>query len=156
MSAHASSTASQPAVGPDLLIVDQDAATRGLLREFLGRAGFTTDEAPDAESALARAAWSEPAAIVLHDGVSGAQGLEILQTLRAEHPALPVVFIADFGAATRAASSGLDPAACLAKPFRVPDLMATVRRALAPAAPARLAGRRTRQAALEPDRDAPR
>jgi DNA-binding response OmpR family regulator len=143
---------SQPAVGADLLVVDHDPATRALLREFLARAGFATDEAPDADTALTRAAWSEPAAIVLHDGVSGEQGLEILQALRAQHPALPVVFIADVGSGARAAVARLAPAACLSKPFRVTDLLATVRRALRPAAPARLRGRRARRVPPEAER----
>jgi CheY-like chemotaxis protein len=83
---------------PGLLVVDPDPGTRRLLREFLDGAGFVTDEAPDVGAALARLATWEPAAIVLHDGLSGRQGLEIVRLLRAERPALPVVFSASVAA----------------------------------------------------------
>ncbi len=82
---------------PGLLVVDGDPATRQVLREFLARAGFPSEEAADVTTALARAGGTKPAAIVLHDRLSGPQGLEILETLRADHPDVPVVFIAHLG-----------------------------------------------------------
>jgi DNA-binding response OmpR family regulator len=116
---------------PGLLVVDGDPGTRRLLREFLDRAGFVTEEAPDAAAALARLTTREPAAIVLHDGLSGQQGLEIVTLLRAEHPALPVVFIASIaGPEGRARAARLCGAGWLDKPFGVPQLVSTVRRAV--------------------------
>ncbi len=112
-----------------LLIVDHEPSTRQLLREFLAGAGFPSDEASDAWTALERLAGDRPAAVVLHDHVPGEQGLEILQLLRAHHPDLPVVFIAQFGGVdTRAAAARLAPTEYLPKPFRVAELLATVRR----------------------------
>jgi DNA-binding response OmpR family regulator len=116
---------------PGLLVVDGDSATRRLLREFLAGAGFATEEAPDAGTALARLAAGEPAAIVLHDGLSGQQGLELVTLLRAEHPTLPVVFIAGItGPEGRARAARLCGPGWLDKPFRVPQLVSTVRRAV--------------------------
>jgi DNA-binding response OmpR family regulator len=120
-----------PVAAPGLLVVDHDPGTRRLLREFLDEAGFSTEEAADVETALARLAAKAPAAIVLHDGLSGQQGLELVTLLRAEHPALPVVFIASLaGPEARARASRLCGAAWLDKPFGLPQLVATVRRAV--------------------------
>src|SRR5262245_30556957 len=117
--------------GPDLLIVDGDPATRQALREFLAGAGFASEEAADADSALGRAGGSKPAAIVLHDCLSGAQGLEILESLRVHHPDVPVVFIAQSGEPeTRAAAARCAVTAYVNKPFRLADLLVTIVRAV--------------------------
>ncbi|MGH7266779.1 MAG: response regulator, partial [Candidatus Rokuibacteriota bacterium] len=118
-----------------LLVVDSDPETRRLLGEFLARAGYPNQEASDVDTAFAALAGTPPAAVVLHDHVPGEQGLELLQLLRAQHPALPVVFIAQLGGpADQDAATRLDRVAYVGKPFRVPDLLAVVRRAVAPAA----------------------
>jgi two-component system nitrogen regulation response regulator NtrX len=138
-------TMSTPSAGPDvtedtrrsggLLVVDADPETRQLLREFLARAGYQNQEASDVDAALAAVSGTQPAAVVLHDHVPGEQGLELLQLLRAQHPDLPVVFIAQLGGhADQDAAARLDRVAYVGKPFRVPDLLAVVRRAVAPAA----------------------
>ncbi|HEV8310748.1 MAG TPA: response regulator [Methylomirabilota bacterium] len=120
--------------GPGLLVVDHDPATRELLRECLAGAGFRSDEAGDSETALARVGGGGPAAVVLHDHARGERGLEILRALRAHHPALPVIFIARFEESdTRTAATAL-AATHVDKPFRIADLVATVRRALKPEA----------------------
>jgi CheY-like chemotaxis protein len=118
-----------------LLVVDSDPETRQLLREFLAGAGYPNQEASDVATALAAVSGAQPAAVVLHDHVPGEQGLELLQILRAQHPDLPVVFIAQLGGpADQDAATRLDRVAYVGKPFRVPDLLAVVRRAVAPAA----------------------
>jgi two-component system nitrogen regulation response regulator NtrX len=119
------------ASGPGLLIVDGDPATRRALREFLAGAGFASEEAADADTAIARTGGARPAAIVLHDRLAGAQGLEILEILRANQPDVPVIFIADDGGPeVRAAAARCAVTAYLDKPFRLSDLLASIDRAV--------------------------
>jgi len=127
------------ASGPGLLIVDGDPATRHALREFLAGAGFASEEAADVGAALARAGGTRPAAIVLHDHLAGAQGLEILEVLRAQQPDVPVVFIAhDGGPEVRAAAVRCSVSAYLDKPFHLSDLLASIDRAVhGPKSPSR-------------------
>src|SRR5262249_54390192 len=72
-----------------LLVVDDDPSTRQVLREFLEHAGFRTGEAPDASTALARIASSQPAALVLHDHLSGRQGPRTPPSRRPTPPSPP-------------------------------------------------------------------
>ncbi len=140
---------------PGLLVVDTDPATRQLLRDFFAGAGFESDEADDLETALARVAGVRPAAVVLHDGIPGAQGIEILESLRRRHPDLPVVFIARVGGLdARAAAAGVAATGYLAKPFRMADLLAAVVRTVhfpgpPPRAHRRVGRRRSRSDRLD-------
>ena len=131
---------------PGLLVVDGDPETRSLLRDFLGSAGFESQEAGDLQTALARVAGARPAAVILHDRIPGAQGVELLEILRARHPDVPVVFIAAVGATeARASAARLGGTAYVSKPFRISELLATVVRTVhfsEPPARRRPAGRR--------------
>lgn len=130
-----------------VLVVDPDSETRRLLREVLTGAGFSGEEAADVETALSLASEARPAAVVLHEDSPGEPGLETLRLLRAQHPDLPLVLIAHFGElADQDVATHLDAVACVGKPFRVPDLLAGVRRAMAPGAH-RWRPRRVRRAA---------
>jgi DNA-binding NtrC family response regulator len=127
-------------MGSRLLVIDPNPGTRQILREFLSSAGFQSEEAALLDGALARLAGSPPAAVVVHDGIDGAQGVEILESLRGHHPDLPVVFIAQGGDHAGAAAARLAATACVHKPFRLPDLLATVVRAVHGAPPRRRRG----------------
>jgi DNA-binding response OmpR family regulator len=133
-------------VAPHLLVIDPDPGTRKILREFLARAGFQSEEAAFLDGALARLAGSRPAAVVVHDGIEGAAGLEILEALRAHHPDLPVVFIAQRGDRRIAAGASLAATACVSKPFHIADLLAAVVRTVDGPTPLRrpIRGRRPR------------
>jgi DNA-binding NtrC family response regulator len=123
-----------------LLVIDPNPGTRQVLREFLANAGFQSEETAFLEGALAQLAGSRPAAVVVHDGIGGAQGVEILEALRAHHPDLPVVFIAQNGDHHGAAGTRLAATACVSKPFRIGDLLAAVVRTVHGAAPLRRPG----------------
>jgi DNA-binding response OmpR family regulator len=117
-------------MSPRLLVIDPDPGTRQILREFFASAGFQSDEMPLLDGVLVGLAGALPAAVVLHDGIGGPQGVEILQSLRAHHPELPVLFIAHGGDQARAAAARLAATACVSKPFRMDDLLAAVMRAV--------------------------
>jgi DNA-binding NtrC family response regulator len=137
---------------PGLLVVDADPATRQLLRDVFARAGFESEAADDLESALARVAGTRPAAVVLHDGIAGPQGVELLENLRVQHPELPVVFIANGGPDAPAGAARFAATAYLAKPFALADLLAAVVRAVHLAEPSPPAPRRSTVAAIRPSR----
>ncbi|HEX4883525.1 MAG TPA: response regulator [Casimicrobiaceae bacterium] len=70
------------AVGPRLLVVDDDAATRYALRRQLAASGCYVIEATDAASGLAAARDARPAAIVLDLGLPDRDGTEVLAELK--------------------------------------------------------------------------
>jgi DNA-binding NtrC family response regulator len=124
-------------MAPRLLVIDPDPGTRQILREFLANAGFQSEETAFLQGALARLAGTRPAAVVVHDGIGGAQGVEILEALRSHHPELPVVFIAQSGDHRGMAEA---TTACVSKPFRIGDLLAAVVRTVHGTAPLRRPG----------------
>jgi FixJ family two-component response regulator len=117
---------------PTILIVDDDLEMRAMLRDVLVRSGFRVEEAASSDELLALAPRVEPAVIILDHEMPGDWGLEVLPTLRKTHPEAAVVFTTAFGGPTMwETATRAGAAACLSKPFRVGDLLATVRRVLA-------------------------
>jgi signal transduction histidine kinase/DNA-binding response OmpR family regulator len=66
----------------DVLVVDDDAATRALFRRALVREGWTVREASDGERALAQIATRRPGLIVLDLMMPNLDGFETLRTIR--------------------------------------------------------------------------
>jgi DNA-binding response OmpR family regulator len=86
-------TASKPSV----VLVDDDAALAGLLREFLELQGMQVAVLHTAEAALARIATDRPDILVLDVMLPGISGIEALRKLRAQHD-LPVIMLTARGA----------------------------------------------------------
>ncbi|NMO16237.1 response regulator [Pyxidicoccus fallax] len=77
----------------EVLVVDDDAATRELVSRNLRRAGFSTNEARSGEDALLKARVSPPALVVLDLMMPNLDGFEVLRRLRAEKLQVPVVVL---------------------------------------------------------------
>ncbi|MBJ6760136.1 response regulator [Myxococcaceae bacterium JPH2] len=77
----------------EVLVVDDDAATRELVSRNLRRAGFSTNEARNGEDALLKARVSPPSLVVLDLMMPNLDGFEVLRRLRAEKLAVPVVVL---------------------------------------------------------------
>jgi len=77
----------------DVLVVDDDPATRELVSRSLRRVGFTTVEAANGEEALLRARVVSPAMVVLDLLMPGIDGFEVLRTLRAEGNQVPILVL---------------------------------------------------------------
>jgi two-component system nitrogen regulation response regulator NtrX len=93
-----------------VLVVDDEANMRRMLRALLEEDGHTVDEAGGGEEALRRAALDEPD-VVLLDLVMppGPDGLAVLERLQAGHPDTPVIMMsgkATLGDAVRATRLG--------------------------------------------------
>jgi two-component system, chemotaxis family, protein-glutamate methylesterase/glutaminase len=74
---------------PAILVVDDSAIAREVLRTILTQAGFEVHTAANAELALRRVAERRISAIVLDLNLPGASGLELMQLLPAPRP--PIV-----------------------------------------------------------------
>jgi CheY-like chemotaxis protein len=113
--------------GMTVLIIEDDAAMRQLLRDVLERAGHRVIERADGTDLPEIAEHEAFDAVVLDKEMPGASGLDLLSYLRRRLPAVPVIFVTAFGgpavaeeAARRGAFSYLE------KPFRVSAVLETL------------------------------
>jgi DNA-binding NtrC family response regulator len=115
--------------GVTLLVVDDDAAWRDALKEWLEREGFRA-------IMLARGDWvvhavdlHHPDVVVLDVNLPGASGLDVLAAVERRWPTLPVVVMTAFGGPTIGAEARrLGAAEYLEKPFRMVTLVDVIRR----------------------------
>jgi two-component system nitrogen regulation response regulator NtrX len=77
----------------DVLIVDDEGNIRRMLRALLESEGYRVQEAPDAETALARVDESAPEVVLLDLALPGRSGLDILPDLTDAAPGTPVVMM---------------------------------------------------------------
>jgi signal transduction histidine kinase/CheY-like chemotaxis protein len=116
-----------------VMIVDDVAINRHVLRELLAPLGFQLTEAPDGLAALALAAAHPPDLVFLDLRMPGMDGLELAQRLRAL-PAGPRIKLIAMSASVLsfnrddAFAAGCDD--FLPKPFREEDLLSRLRLAL--------------------------
>jgi DNA-binding response OmpR family regulator len=110
-----------------LLVVEDDADLRGLLRRGLGEEGFEVTTVADGASAL-EAAELLPDALVIDIGLPDADGRDVCQALRARGANAPVLFLTARDAVTDRLSgfnAGGDD--YLIKPFHFGELVARLR-----------------------------
>jgi DNA-binding NtrC family response regulator len=124
---------------PRILIVDDDPVTCELLCEVFAREGFETSSQQSGEAALVSMERFSPDVLVSDIRMkTRLDGLSLLDRVRREHPSTSVVLMTAFGSietAIRAVKEGAFD--YISKPFDINTLVATVRRALATAPPAR-------------------
>ena len=119
--------------GP-ILIVDDDAAFRELVRSLLARFGYAVVETADGDEALEVARAERPSLVLLDVDVPGASGYEVCRELRDTYgPALPIVFVSGTRVDRLDLVGGLLVGAddYLVKPIDPDELLARVRRHLA-------------------------
>jgi DNA-binding NtrC family response regulator len=114
----------------DVLIADDDASVRGLLRTLLSRRGYGVIEAEDGGSAIEKLG-ARPVDVIITDLVMPrADGFEVLRRARERQPRTPVVMLTAEGSirecveAMRAGAFNF-----LTKPFHPNDLEEIVRQA---------------------------
>jgi len=79
--------------GGDVLVVDDDAATRELVTRVLQGHGFPTADARDGAEALVRMKVSPPSLLILDLVMPTVDGFEVLRRMRAEGTTVPVVVL---------------------------------------------------------------
>jgi excisionase family DNA binding protein len=105
-------------VGPVVLVVDDDARIRELVRDSLEQEGYTVVEAAGADEALAVMEETPPQLVLLDVVMPGVDGWQMLQRLQERHGSVPVVMFSgqvDAGAEGEAAERGAS--GFVGKPF---------------------------------------
>jgi DNA-binding NtrC family response regulator len=120
-----------PKQGPErlrVMIVDDDAEMRALLRDALEREGHRVREHPAGDQLIPLVEEWKPDAVVLDKEMVGSSGLDLLQDIRRRHPGTPVVLVTAFGGAeVEAEALRLGAAYYMDKPFRVSRLLEVLR-----------------------------
>ena len=117
----------------DILIVDDEADIRDLVAGILEDEGYTTRTARDSDDALTAIAARRPNLIFLDIWMQASRldGLQLLASVKAEHPELPVVMISGHGNIETAVAAIKQGAYdFIEKPFKSDRLVLVADRAL--------------------------
>jgi len=118
-----------------VLVADDDALVRGVLRLALTRAGYDVVEARDAIEALSAAMTYDPALVVLDINMPGGTVHETLGSLRERCPTLPVLVLS--GESQPPADLESENSDFARKPIELDDLLARIHRLLPSTSPSR-------------------
>lgn len=124
-------TAPAPAAPACVGVIDDDPAVRDSLCALLGASGFAPAGWPSAHAFLDALPVPLPDCLIVDVRMPGMSGLDLLQALGTRGLRVPVIVVtghADVRLAVRAMKLGA--ADFIEKPFRPPELLATVRAAL--------------------------
>ena len=119
-----------PSTPPNLLIVDDDQALAGMLREILELEGYAVSSAPDGETALQQITQQQPDLLILDVMLPGIDGFEVLRRVREEHD-LPVIMLTARGEDAKriqGLTGGADD--YIPKPFNPVELTARIHNVL--------------------------
>lgn len=113
-----------------ILVIDDEASVRALLKECFELDGYIVQEAADAESALANLANAPPHLITLDLKLGGDDGLELARRIRAQCN-VPIVMISGKGdTIDRVVGLELGADDYISKPFHVREVLARVKAVL--------------------------
>jgi two-component system nitrogen regulation response regulator GlnG len=112
-------------------VVDDDQSIRWVLEKALGRDGFDVRAFSSARECLRALTIDEPAVLVSDIRMPGESGIELLQQVKVDHPAMPVIIMTAFSDLESAVSAFQGGAfEYLPKPFDVPKAVELIRRAV--------------------------
>jgi two-component system alkaline phosphatase synthesis response regulator PhoP len=135
---HASEETHRRALGQSVLVVEDEADIRELIKFNLEREGYAVEEAADGAQALAQIARRQPDVVILDLMLPGMPGLEVCRQIRArrETAHLPVLIVTAKGTEVDKVL-GLEMGAddYVVKPFSPRELLARVRALLRRAQP---------------------
>ena len=117
----------------DILVVDDEVDIRDLVAGLLEDEGYRTRKAGSADEALAAIAARRPNLVFLDIWLQGSKldGLQLLDSIKGEHPELPVVMISGHGNIETAVSAIKRGAYdFIEKPFKADRLVLVANRAL--------------------------
>jgi two-component system nitrogen regulation response regulator GlnG len=112
-------------------IVDDDQSIRFVLEKALAREELAVRSFSSGRDVMAALATEEPQVLVSDIRMPGGSGIDLLQKIKASHPALPVIIMtaySDLDSAVSAFQGGAFD--YLPKPFDVPKAIELIRRAL--------------------------
>jgi two-component system chemotaxis response regulator CheY len=110
-----------------LLIVDDSALSRRMLRRILERGGHQVIEADEGLSALEGYYLERPDAVLLDLTMNGMHGLDVLEKLRqADSRAAVIIATADIQSSTQAMAREAGACGFISKPFAPDEVLRTV------------------------------
>ena len=114
-----------------ILIIDDDASVRAVIKGALSDAGYEVLEAADGKEGL-KSYQNSPTDLVITDLIMpGKEGIETLIELRREFPTVKVIAISGgnrYGTDSNLSMAGrLGARRTLTKPFKIPELLEAVR-----------------------------
>ncbi len=117
----------------DILITDDERDIRELISDILIDEGFTTRLAGNSDQCMAEIAKEPPALMILDIWLKDSKmdGIDILKTVKREHPDIPIVIISGHGnieIAVAAIKQGAYD--FIEKPFNIDQLMVVIKRAM--------------------------
>ena len=117
----------------DILITDDERDIRELISDILQDEGFTTRLAGTSDECMAEIATNPPALMILDIWLkdSNMDGIDILKSVKRDHPDIPIVIISGHGnieIAVAAIKQGAYD--FIEKPFNIDQLMVVIRRAM--------------------------
>lgn len=119
-----------------ILVVDDDIDIRNLVAAMLRRSGYEVTCAADGEAGWTALSGGNFDLVITDHEMPRLCGLELLQRVRAEARALPVILLSgNLPIAERELADSFSPAAAMKKPFLPAQLLAKVRSFLAAAMP---------------------
>lgn len=136
-----------------ILVADDDAQIRDVLRIALGQAGFEVSEAEDGKAALAMAERSAPDLIVLDIGMPEMDGLTVCREIR-KSSEVPILFLTAQGdEVDRVVGLELGADDYVPKPFSPREIIARTRAILKRSGSAEIETKTLKRGKLEIDTD---
>lgn len=117
--------------GARVVVVDDEAGIRDLLRYELSSRGWSIFCAPDGQAALAEIERTGARLLISDVRMPGLDGLSLLETVRARHPAVEVVLMTGYGSVETAVEAMRKGAYdFILKPFEIDALVRVAEKAL--------------------------
>ena len=121
------------ATGARVMVVDDSAMSRRMMRRILEDGGHSVTEEADGRTAIERYALERPEVVMLDLVMTGMYGLDVLMELRRADPdARVIVASADIQSATRDEVMAAGACGFVGKPFMAQAVLAAVASARAP------------------------
>jgi CheY-like chemotaxis protein len=116
-----------------VLVIEDDDLVRFSITAYLEDSGFAIIEARDGQEGVALASQGQADLVITDLHMPGMNGLEVVNRIRGQFPALPVIVMTGAGDAASAAEASAQGAqACLFKPLvKMELLVQTIRSLLA-------------------------
>ncbi len=111
-----------------ILVADDDAAIRQLIKTFLESEGYEVQEASNGGQILERLAANKPPELVLMDvRMPEGTGIEILEKIKAQHPGVGAILMTAYGTANTAIQAiQMGAFDYVTKPFELEDVLLTI------------------------------
>jgi len=88
-----------------ILLVEDKAELRAMLRKALERAGYKVDEAPDGSAAVAKVRERRYVLVLTDLKLPGCSGLDVLRETKQADPTIPVILITAYGSVEEAVTA---------------------------------------------------